>query len=211
MVNKDIRIATWNANAIRQQQTDLQAFLKLQKLDACLISETHLTRDSFIKFRGYNFDHTIHPSNTVRGGSAIIIKNNIPQYEEISPKSEETQVTVVTINTGKQENTLAAIYCPPRHNLKKESYYNVLNHLGKRFIIGGDFNVKTTRWGSRLTTIKGKELHEAAAKLNCNYTRTCKPTYWPSDPKKIPDLLDFFISRKVSPNYIVVEENFDLN
>jgi exonuclease III len=77
-MGSDIRIATWNANGITRNQAELQVFLELQKIDICLISETHLTRQSYLSFRGYNFYHTIHPSNTARGGSAIIIKSNIP-------------------------------------------------------------------------------------------------------------------------------------
>lgn len=124
---------------------------------------------------------------------------------------EENQVTAITINTGREKITIAAIYCPPRHNQKKESYLNVLSHLGNKFIIGGDYNAKNTLWGSRLSTTKGRELHKAAAQLRCCYQSTGKPTYWPTDPKKIPDLLDFFISRKISPNYMAVEENLDLD
>jgi hypothetical protein len=72
---------------------------------------------------------------------------------------EENQVTAITINTKKGKITIAAIYCPPRHNQKKESYLNALNKLGNKFIIGGDYNGKNTLWGSSLTTTKGKELH----------------------------------------------------
>lgn len=211
MPSKDIRIATWNANGIIQKQYDLQVFLDLGKIDICLVAETHLTKQSFIKFRGYHTYHTIHPSNAARGGSAIIIKNNIFHYEELKMELEENQVTAITINTGKEKITIAAIYCPPRHNQKKESYLNVLSQLGNKFIIGGDFNAKNTLWGSRLSTTKGKELHKAAAELGCCYQTTRKPTYWPADPGKIPDLLDFFITRKISSNYIIVEENFDLD
>jgi exonuclease III len=85
----DIRTATWNANGITQKQAELQVLLELQKIDICLISETHLTRESYLSFRGYNFYHTIHASNTARGGSLIIIKSNIPHYEELSMELEK--------------------------------------------------------------------------------------------------------------------------
>ena len=78
-------------------------------------------------------------------------------------------------------------------------------------VVGGDFNAKHTEWGVRLITTKGKELRNAIIKEGCNYHSTDKPTYWPTDTNKIPDLLDFFISRKISPNFIDIEENFDLD
>lgn len=55
--------------------------------------------------------------------------------------------------------------------------------------------------------MKGKELHTDAAELKRNYLTTGKPKYWPTDPNKIPDLLDFIISKNVSEHYIDVKEN----
>ena len=41
-------------------QQELQAVLDIEKVDVCLISETHFTKQSYIKFRGYKVYHTIH-------------------------------------------------------------------------------------------------------------------------------------------------------
>jgi hypothetical protein len=64
--------------------------------------------------------------------------------------------------------------------------------MNSHFITAGDFNAKHTHWGSRLITTKGHELHKAVADTGCEIVSTGKPTYWPMDPKKLPDLLDFF-------------------
>lgn len=207
----DLRITTWNANGIQNRKQELEIFLNTQNIDVCLISETHLTKQSYLKLRGYKVYHTIHPDNQAKGGSAIIIKDNINHYEEHCLQSAEIQLTVVEIKSIKQKLTVGALYCPPRYNLKKLDYKNFLQHLGDRFIVGGDYNAKHVDWGSRLTTTKGKELREAIREMGCNYHSTGKPTYWPTDPTKIPDLLDFFISRRVSPNFIDIEENLDLD
>jgi hypothetical protein len=37
-----------------------------------------------------------------------------------------------------------------------------------------------------------------------------KPTYWPTDPGKIPDLIDFHITKNISSNYIQIEDNLEL-
>lgn len=47
--------------------------------------------------------------------------------------------------------------------------------------------------------------------MNCNYHSTGKPTYWLTDTDKIPDLLDFFVTKKVSSNFIEVEESLDMD
>ena len=186
-------------------------FLNEQKIDIILISETHATTQTYIKIRGYKWYQSTHPSNKARGGSAILIKDNIDHYEECHIQLAEFQLTVVGIKSMKQKIKIGALYSPPRHNIKKEEYKHLLRNLGERFIIGGDFNAKHTHWGSRLTNTKGKELFKAISEMGCNVHSTGKPTYWPEDRNKIPDLLDFFISRKISSNFIDVEDNFDLN
>jgi hypothetical protein len=66
------------------------------------------------------------------------------------------------------------------------------------FIIGGDFSAKNTHWSSRLITTNGRELYKAAADSGCEIVSTGKPMYWPTDPKRTPDLLDFFVVKNIS-------------
>jgi hypothetical protein len=67
------------------------------------------------------------------------------------------------------------------------------------------------QWGARLITPKGKNLLEAMNTQNCNYLSTGEPTYWPSDYNKLPDLLDFFIYKAITTNYIEIESNYELS
>jgi endonuclease/exonuclease/phosphatase family metal-dependent hydrolase len=95
--------------------------------------------------------------------------------------------------------------------LKKYEYLEFLGHLGKRLIVDGDFNAKNTHWDSRLTTTIGRELLSAIQEARCEAMTTGKPTYWPTDPGKIPDLIDFFIIKNIPANYLQTEESHDLN
>lgn len=208
---ENLRIATWNANGIKNKKHELEAFLKMQNIDVCLISETHSTRQSYLKIQGYQLYETIHPDNQARGGTAVIIKNYIKHHECQHYQSPETQLTVVEITSTKQRLQIGAVYCPPRYNLKKYNYLNILHHFNGRFILGGDFNAKHVDFGSRLTTTKGNELKNAINEMGCNIHSTGKPTYWPTDAAKTPDLLDFFISKQVSSNFIEVEDNSDMD
>jgi hypothetical protein len=80
---------SWNANRLLNHQQELQATLDINKIDVCLISKTHLTKQSFIKFRGYKFFHTTHPGNAARGGSAAIVKDNICHNEGVKIQAED--------------------------------------------------------------------------------------------------------------------------
>ena len=94
--------------------------------------------------------------------------------------------------------TISAAYCPPQHNNKKEDYQSFFSTVGNKFIAGGDYNSKHVLWGSRLTTTKGRELAKLMQEENYYYMSTGTPTYWPTDPQKTPDLLDFFVTKRLS-------------
>jgi hypothetical protein len=38
-----------------------------------------------------------------------------------------------------------------------------------------------------------------------------RPTYWPTDINKIPDVIDFYISKKVPMRYMKIEDSYDLD
>ena len=70
---------------------------------------------------------------------------------------------------------------------------------------------RTPNGGSRLTNRKGSELYHAIKRYNCEVHTTGKPTYWPTDRNKIPDLIDFFVSRNLSSSFLNIIEEFDLD
>jgi hypothetical protein len=90
--------------------------------------------------------------------------------------------------------------------LKRGYYLNLLQHFCDKFIIGGDFNSKNAYWGSRPTNAKGTAQYQAIKDCHCEVHTTGKPTYWPTDVNKIPDLLDFFVSKHLSSSFIDVTE-----
>lgn len=201
-----LRILEWNANGLLKHQQELQVTLETQNIDICLISETHFTSQMCIRFEGYQVYHALHPQNSARGGAAIIIKNSLMHYERERYETEKIQAASINIKTKKYEITVTAMYSPPKHTIQKDEYVSFLRTLGEKYILGGDFNAKHTHWGSRLITKKGKELYQAIIQSNGKWHSTGKPTYWPTDSNKIPDLLDFFVSRNIGGNYIQIEE-----
>jgi hypothetical protein len=107
--------------------------------------------------------------------------------------------------------TITAIYFPPRHAITPDEYVTLFRSLGSRFLIGGDWNAKHTAWGARLITPKGRKIFKAISSYNCRYFSTGEPTYWPTDLTKLPDLLDFLVTRGIPAIYIQVESVFELS
>ena len=178
-----------------------------------LISETHFTDKNYLKINGYNFYHTQHPSGKAHGGTRIIIKSSIKHYELPSFQKDYLQATNVEVVIEDYHGTIttSAVYCPPRHSIAKENFDSFFDALGNRFIAGGDYNAKYTQWGSRLVTARGKNLLKSITTNNLNYLTTYEPTYWPTDTNKIPDLLDFSITKNISPRYVQINSSTELS
>ena len=56
--------------------------------------------------------------------------------------------------------------------------------------------------GARLTTPKGSTLFSAISGNNCTHYSTGEPTYWPTEPRKLPDLIDFFVARVMAADHV---------
>lgn len=207
-MTNELKIMAWNANGLLQHRIELEAVLHLENIDICLISESHLTKESFILIKGYKSYHALHPDNKAKAGSSIIIKDTICHHEDHKFEEKYLQGIAVSVKTKCYPIIVSSIYCPPRYSLKVEQYKRFLETLGDRFILGGDFNAKNTHWGSRLTSTKGRELLIAIRETKCDVISTGSPTYWPTDSQKIPDLIDFFIYKNLSPNFISIEEGY---
>lgn len=191
-----LKIMQWNANGLARHKDELLATLNEKNIDICLVCETHFNNQSYISLKNYDIYHSNHPSNNSRGGSAVIVKSNIEHWLENNISCEEFQATTVTVIVSSSPMSVTSVYSPPRHNIKSTLYKELINSHKYRFVMGGDFNAKNIQWGSRLTTPKGKELYTAIRITGCEFISTGKPTYWPSDVTKIPDLIDFFITKK---------------
>lgn len=181
MTEKSLRIVSWNANGLALRSRELKVFFKDNNIDIALISETHFTHKSYLRIYEFTLYHTTHSSGKAHAGSAIIIKNNVKHYLQDEIRKDYMQATVITIQSDNADHNVAAVYCPPRHNIKKDQYIAELNNLGPRFIVGGDFNAKHTAWGSRLITSKGRELLQAINDCKCDFISSRKLTYWPAD------------------------------
>jgi len=123
----------------------------------------------------------------------------------------ELQATIIQVQGPHRNIKIASTYCPPRHNLKVTHFDYFFQTLGSCFIVGSDFNSKHTLWGSRLITFKGCELATLIQTRNYSVLSIGTPTYWPTERRKIPDLLDFFILSGFSPSYADIQPSYDLS
>lgn len=151
-----------------------------------------------------------HLSGRAHGGTAIIIKDNIKHYELAPYKQNHIHATNVMIYDWHSPFSISAVYCPPRHSIQKEEFDYFFKSLGSRFLAGGDLNAKHNSWGSRIVIPRGRTFLKSIEINRLTHISTGEPTYWPTDVNKLPDLLDFFITKNLSPRYIQVNSSLDL-
>lgn len=132
------RILAWNVNGLLVRKRELEAFLTTEHIDVALISETHLTSRQRAPIRNYEFYQCNHPSGASHGGTAIYVRKNLQHHTYSNFCTEKIQAAVITVklSNGSHAN-VAAIYCPPRHNIDAAEYADLFTHLGPKWLAGG--------------------------------------------------------------------------
>jgi endonuclease/exonuclease/phosphatase family metal-dependent hydrolase len=211
MSSTALKIVAWNANGLCQHAQEINVFLNMNNIDIMLVSETHLTNKSKFNIRNYNIYQTNHPDGTAHGGTAILIKSELEHNELAKYSNEQLQATTIELKTNTGKLKISSIYCQPKHCNKKEIFLTFFGTLGTRFLVGGDFNAKHTMWGSRLTSTKGRVLLQALQEKKIDFISTGEPTYWPADHSKLPDLIDFFVSKGIDLKRCTINSCSDLS
>lgn len=210
--SRTTRILTWNANGLLYRKAELLNFLVTENIDIALISETHLNSRLNAEIRNYRLYTCHHPSGASHGGAAVYVKTNLQHHEFSSYSTPAIQAAVITVRHHCGKNvSFAAVYSPPRHVITATDYKVLFNHLGNKWIARGDFNAKHHLWGSRIITSKGKELFNCINMTNTKCQSNGFPTYWPTDPVKKADCIDFFLLHGISSRYIDVSNIDDLS
>lgn len=117
-----LRIATWNINGLAPNTYELEMLISSNKLDVCLISESHTSSRNRIIIPGYCVYFTTQPDGGAHADSAIVIKNSIKHYLLEPFTSSYLQATTVRVDDRSGSLALSAIYCPPRQIIKEEMF-----------------------------------------------------------------------------------------
>lgn len=204
-------VAQWNANGITNHKNELSTFLNINNIDIMLIVETHLTSKNNFKIYGYTCYSNNHPDDKACGGTAILIKNRIKHYPLAVNQTRSIQYTAIRVTDLSYNLNIAAVYCPPKYAIKSDQFEEFFKKFEGKTLIAGDFNAKSPLWGSRLTSPKGRQLVHAINKLNLRCISGGTPTYWPSDRRKIPDIIDFVITNQINNDQISAKTTTDLS
>ncbi|KAE9538150.1 hypothetical protein AGLY_006122 [Aphis glycines] len=182
-------------NSNQLDTAELSLVLHEKRIDIALLSETHLTNRTKIHIPDYTILRSNHPDGTAHGGAAIIIRSTI-LFHNVSQISEpHIQSFTIQITLDHSPISISAAYCPPNQIISTLLFEQFFNSLGNYFIVGGDLNAKHTQWGCHSNSPRGNSLRQVITTKNYLIISPQDPTYWPTSPRKRPDILDIFVSK----------------
>ncbi|KAL4107084.1 hypothetical protein QTP88_018516 [Uroleucon formosanum] len=208
--SKSLLILTWNSNGLANHKNEILATLQNNRIDIALISETHFTNSSNFYLPGYQTFKTNHPDGTAHAGAAIIVRSSLIFYPLPKIQSHHIQACGISLTLNNIPINIYAAYLPPRHTITHNQLNDFFSTLGQKFIIGGDFNAKHIQWGCRTNNPRGNTLKTLTYVKNYKIHAPPYPTYWPSSPRKSPDILDIFITKIPNGLYTTVTNLDDL-
>lgn len=211
--SENIVVIQLNVNSIRSidKRHQLELFLKQNKPNILLCSETHLNERHKLHFNEYNIYRNDRVSSGGGGGTAIFVNKNIACERIVIPNElksiECCAIKMKTIDGSKL--VLFSIYKPPTSKL-------VVSELTKLFrleqnakvMIAGDFNAHNKLWNSHKNCATGNQIekwyYDNKDTLNIQIFSTEQPTCFRGEN---PSNIDFAI---ISDD-IVVSNSSSLN
>lgn len=169
---------------------ELKEIIDRRKLDIILINETKLTDRLIIKIKNYTLIRK--DRDTIGGGVAILIKNNIPH--KIVEHQINTNIENICLKL-EDSTIIIAAYNPPR-NFFSERELEQFSALGDRVLIIGDLNSRHTTWNNHTN---GRTLHSHINNSNSIVNFPNSKTHFPSN-NMTPTCVDIIINKNT--NYL---------
>lgn len=159
------KIATWNANAIRNRRMELIDFLREEEIDIMTLTETHLKPSQSFSLP----DHSIVRLDRLaarNGGIAIAIRRTINFRTLSLPGTKLIEAAGIEVSTSRGCFRLFAVYCPRQARERDGTDRILRNDLRALtrspgdFVIAGDLNAKHRQWGNERANKNGAILME---------------------------------------------------
>jgi len=204
-------VLLWNSNGLARHRDELDILLHDKRIDIALLTETHFTDKSRFFIKDYVIYRTDHPDNTAHGGAAIIVKRTLSHFLLPPSSSNILQATSISVQFLSSSIVFSSSYWPPNKTVSQSTFLSYFHSLGSKFIAGGDYNAKHPKWGCRVANPRGKSLLSSLSSNNLQIVSPSEPTYWPTSPSKLPDILDVFITSRIPPSHHTIHTLPDLS
>ena len=168
-----ISIFQWNANSLLAHIHEFKYYLdKLEYLpDIICVQETFLKPTLTVNIPGYNLLR--QDGSNGRGGTAIFIKCGL-NYSNFTCYNDGIEGISIQIETISGPLEVFNFYISPSYRFDESFFQNVFAR--DDVFICGDFNAKSTLWGSAKADIRGKSIENILRMSNVVVLNSCSPT-----------------------------------
>nr|XP_034178590.1 uncharacterized protein LOC117603495 [Osmia lignaria] len=179
-----------NSLVTNWKRAELSSTLSKHRPHIMLLPETKLNPKHQMSFKGYRMTRVDRSNATFGGGTAILIRENIPYEEITNPSSKNNNIlefTGIKVQTAAQ-NKLFVISVYAAYS-NKAGFIEELNNLCSAlklddpnvfFIIAGDLNARHTSWGDTTHNQRGRYMASwmnSASQFKINFLHPMEPTY----------------------------------
>lgn len=197
----ELKFASFNAHSIKEagKRAELEQSLLRESVAICLLQETFLKRCDNVKFDNYSIFRNDRP-RARGGGTAIMIRNDleaqvIPVAQLVTLGQLEVTAVVVKLEQGKKLFCLS-VYNRSCFNSFSKELTDIFEKLcldrpDNLYVVGGDFNANSQKWGSRTTHARGTEMERFWESSYVPFGMRLLTSVVPSRPQTagFPDLL----------------------
>ena len=176
-----IRLAAINVNSLiaNHRRYELVQFTETHNHDVIFITETKLNKSHIVSFKNYNIVRRDRPNAIQGGGTAILIKREIPFEIVDLPSAANNEILEFTIIKIRMNNNkslyLGSLYAK---NDNRNLFINEINQLFQDlnldnnrnyFILAGDLNARRKAWGDRADNQRGKYMRQWTTSFDAQY------------------------------------------
>jgi len=190
-----LHVMQWNARGLRTNMHELKNYIHKTNNtpDIICIQETYLNDKYTPKIDGYTILRRDNPLHC-KGGTAIIIKNNINhtviQLEDITGVEQ----LGVEINTNRGKIKVISIYISPNNIIPRDHLTKIFTN--NRTIIVGDLNAHNKHWKCTYNNNRGMDLEEIIQDKDLVVLNTGQHTLVPRTKSKTNSVIDLAIATK---------------
>lgn len=175
-----IRVAAINVNSIvtHHRRFELLQFLKDYNHDVIFISETKLNPRHKLTFKDYELVRRDRPNAAQGGGTAILIKKDLPFEETCLPSVPRNEILECTVKVPTNNNSTIVLVSVYARGDSRCLFMDELDDLFRGleldrndvfYIVAGDLNARHKDWGGPINNQRGRHLKRWEAANGCEF------------------------------------------
>ncbi|CAG2219008.1 unnamed protein product [Mytilus edulis] len=166
-----LHILQWNARSLYANANSLKHYLDTHNNPEIIcVQETRFKDNRYIKLQGYhppiirNRKIPIQPK-VLGGGVAIYVSIQV-NFSQLNFNTDNIEVVGVSVNCQNNKINIVNVYRPPNQDIKFDEYQEVLHNLSDNIVLLGDFNSRSSMWGSSTTDSNGNIIEKVIDQNN---------------------------------------------